>query len=266
MLRWYSESAAVAGPGVPGVARADPAISLECGHAPAHVPGRPARLSEGSRHHHLTVSPGTGRVTLSSEDPCCSATAAARGCSAWAFHRISGVAIWAVRPPPRPRHLPGRGEPGALRRAPGVLRQPDRAGPGGAPRRGAPVPRPQRPADHRHGLLAGDDRYHRQLWYAAWVIFVVVGLPGAVHHPAGRSGPGVVTMAIYHPLRTSPTAGRRLGAGRLVPHAPHRARPVRAGPGPLPHRPLPLRPGRADRRTGSSSRAGATSSGGPSTG
>ena len=30
-------------------------------------------------------------------------------------------------------------------------------------------------------------RYHKQLWYLNWVIFVVVGLAVAVRHPQARS-------------------------------------------------------------------------------
>ena len=49
--------------------------------------------------------------------------------------------------------------------------------------------------------------YHKQLWYANWVIFVVVGLPGALHHPSADLGLGGVVMALVHPRR--PRRARR---------------------------------------------------------
>jgi isocitrate dehydrogenase (NAD+) len=62
-----------------------------------------------------------------------------------------------VRRAPRRGHLPRRRQPGAVRRGPRHLREPPGIVDGDAPRRGAPLPRAQRPADHHHGLLARDD-------------------------------------------------------------------------------------------------------------
>ncbi len=41
--------------------------------------------------------------------------------------------------------------------------------------------------------------YHKQIWYANWVIFVVAGVPGGVHHPQAhlRRCRGRREMALY---------------------------------------------------------------------
>ena len=157
--------------------------------------------------------------------------------------------------------------PEPLRRRPAALRQPGRPGGRDAPRRRAALPRPQRPADHRDGLLARHDR----LPQAALVRDL-----GGLRRPSGIPGAYIILqpdlersggmMADRHPRRSRAPAGRRLRAGRLVPHAADRPGAVRARPRPLQHHPLRLRPGRPRRRSGSWTTAGGTSSGGPSTG
>ena len=140
--------------------RAEPRRRVQCGHR------------RGSRRRHRIGSRSPPAGSPGSDSPPAAAARAGQeaslpvrylqyrggeGMLAWAFHRISGVADLGVHPAPRPRHLAGRRQPGPLRRRAGALRQPDRAGRRDARRRGAPLPRPQRPADHRHGLLAVDD-------------------------------------------------------------------------------------------------------------
>ena len=75
-------------------------------------------------------------------------------------------------------------------------------------------------------------RYHRQLWYASWVLFVIVGIPVAIQimAPAFGFAPPFTFRAddgTGDPVRIGEAAGRRLGARDLVRHAPDRPRPVR---------------------------------------
>ena len=142
------------------------------------------------------------------------------GMLAWAFHRISGVAIWVfillhvfdiwlagANPTLYDDVLQVYASPGGR-----VAR--------GAPRRGAAVPLAERPADHHHGLLARDDPLPPQLWYACWVVFVIVGHPGRdPDHGAGLRVRAAVhvqglTMRTRDPVRFGEAPGRRLGAGR----------------------------------------------------
>ena len=141
------------------------------------------------------------------------------GMLAWAFHRISGVAIWAVHPAPRHRHLARRARTrtlydDVLR----VLREP--AGRVLEVLLGAAL---------LYHALNGlriiimdfwprDDRYHRQLWYAYWVMFVLVGMPGrAPDHGAGlRVRAAVHDRGLTHeqPARPGPGIARgRQGGG-----------------------------------------------------
>ena len=76
------------------------------------------------------------------------------GMLAWAFHRISGIGIFAfVVLHVVDIYLVG-GNPAAVRRGAGVLRQHARPDARGRARRGAAVPRAQRPAHHHHRPLA----------------------------------------------------------------------------------------------------------------
>ena len=114
--------------------------------------------------------------------------------------------------------------------------------------------------------------YHRQLWRATWIIFIVVGVPGRADHPASRvaavppaAGPrmtaehgarvGNAQPPAASQCRSRPSAerarrprGSRKELRRLVPDARHGRRAVRARAGALQHPALHLGPGRADRR------------------
>ena len=176
------------------------------------------------------------------------------GMLAWAFHRISGVAIWLfVILHVIDIFLVGRSA-GHLRQ-PAVIYATPLGHHGVAARRRRPVPRPQRPAHHHHGLLAPDD----PLPPAAVVLRL-----GAVR---GRRSPGhdrscsglqfsrsIGVVGMSGAYSTGPggrSRGRRLRGRHLVPDARDRPRPVRAGAAPLPDPARPLRPGRAGRRAGS---------------
>ena len=80
------------------------------------------------------------------------------GMLAWAFHRISGVAIWAfILLHVLDIWLVGREPARSTTTILQIYASPFGRVIGVAARRRAPVPRAQRPADHRHGLLAVDD-------------------------------------------------------------------------------------------------------------
>ena len=79
------------------------------------------------------------------------------GMLAWAFHRISGVAIWLfVMLHVLDIFLVGAA-PDVYDSLLFIYATPARHRHGVAARRGAPVPRAQRPAHRRHGLLAAAD-------------------------------------------------------------------------------------------------------------
>ena len=118
-------------------------------------PRRPGRHQPVRRRHHragCALQPDRAHT----EDPCSCATGAARGCSR-GRSTASRDRHLGVHPAPRARHLArGRATRSCTTRcwrstpAPGRVLEV-------AARRGAAVPRAQRPADHHHGLLAVDD-------------------------------------------------------------------------------------------------------------
>ena len=114
-------------------------------------------------------------------------------------------------------------------------------------------------------------RYHRQLWYACWILFVLVGIPVTLQimAPAFGFAPpftfGAAADGARDPVRIGQAPGRRLRARRLVRHAADRPRPVRPGARHYLITALPVRPGRAERGLDRRIRWGSIA-GGPSTG
>ena len=99
---------------------------------------------------------------------------------AWAFHRISGIGIFAfVVLHVVDIYLVG-GNPALYDEVLGLLREPARAAARGGPRRCPAVPRLNGLRIIILDLWPAMTAYHRQLWWASWIIFIVVGVPGAL--------------------------------------------------------------------------------------
>ena len=110
------------------------------------------------------------------------------GMLAWAFHRISGIAIWVfILLHVFDIWLAGS-NPTLYDDVLKVYASPIGRVARGAARRGAAVPRAQRPADHHHGLLAPDDPLPPPAVVRGWILFVIVGIPVAIQIMAPAFG------------------------------------------------------------------------------
>ena len=158
------------------------------------------------------------------------------GMLAWAFHRISGVAIWAFVV----LHvidilLVGR-EPDAVRRA-SCRSTPARSAASWRCSSARRCCTTRSTACGSSSWTSGRamTRYHRQLWYANWVLFVAHRHPGRdqIMAPAIRFAPPFGLRR--HDVAVVPRSGRGEAAAAAASsspiwylHAPDRARPVRA--------------------------------------